>query len=490
MKNIFKKLMLCLLIIPSMVFMVACKNAEPPTTPPGSESGQGGGGSQGGGDQSGGDQGGGDQSGGDQGNGDQGGEEPGDPIVDPIVAAKNAAYQIIHNLAKNGLNSFAIDKELDINRTVLSLDSKYDLNNVAMTEEEWDVEVEKKGLFSDFSRATQIPYYNGCYIIAQGSDGSGYYVEKLGEELDTLEKNLKEAVVVHGDKLVYFDNYYKSANYVDEDYAPHQYSYNFDEAGFNLTGVFEAIGQTDSYEGLTTSLATVLDGVNKYYNPDYVVEVPLDIVVDINILENSQYELVIKTQYETRYNGSVLVGLNKYDYVAYSNYVFTFDNNTLLSVDVKDGEYMFPMTWDYSDLKSILKGKSQFALDFDDVFNADSVVRSCVENNERLNIKFNEIDNTVFPTEETTSLDFDTLQNRKFHLYFYPVVEGVVQSSQSSYIAIEYGEQLVSPDNKYSNEEYDFFIDQALTQPIELGIIIPSYGIGSHYIYVVAKTNK
>ena len=98
---------------------------------------------------------------------------------------------------------------------------------------------------------------------------------------------------------------------------------------------------------------------------------------------NSKYELVINSKYATKYNGTAAVGYNKYEHVSYTNYVITFDSASLISIDMIDGEYMFPMTWKYNDLKDILKGKSDFALNFDDVFSTNSVVRSRRDNYER-----------------------------------------------------------------------------------------------------------
>ena len=64
MKKFLKKLLLSLILIPTLFFMFACNNAEPPVEPgtgnPGGESSQGGG-SQGGGSQGGENQGGNDQ---------------------------------------------------------------------------------------------------------------------------------------------------------------------------------------------------------------------------------------------------------------------------------------------------------------------------------------------------------------------------------------------------------------------------------------------
>jgi hypothetical protein len=137
---------------------------------------------------------------------------------------------------------------------------------------------------------------------------------------------------------------------------------------------------------------------------------------------------------------------------------------------------LFPTTWKYSDLKDILKGESAFALDFDEVFSTNSVVRSWVNNCERINIKFNELNTENFETEESTYNDFDALQKRKFKIYFYPEVDGQIDWSDSTTITFEYGEELTPP-NKYSTEEYDFYFDQAKTKPVEMGTIMPSYGL-------------
>ena len=477
MKKFLKKLLLSLILIPTIFFMFACNNAEPPagqgTGTTGGESSQGGG-SQGG--SQGGDQ------GGDQGGNDQGGGQQ----EDPVVTAKKAAYAILNNLAKNNLSQLAIDSELDITKSALQLDSRYELTNIALTEEEWDTEVEKKGLFGDFVRQSESPYYGGCYKVALSSDGNGYYLEKNGFSFAEMETVFRDAVVSHDDKIVYVDSY-NNAYYVANNYAPHEYTYDFADNDFNLVNVFKTIGETDSYENLPTTLLSIITGVSKYYNTTHVVEVPLDIQVEINLLENSKYELVINSKYATKYNGTAAVGYNKYEHVSYTNYVITFDSTSLISIDMIDGEYMFPMTWEYKDLKDILKGKSAFALNFDDVFSTNSVVRSRRDNYERLNIKFNEINTNLFPTEESTSKDFDELQKAKFYFYFYLVVDGQPQYSHAPFATLEYGQQLIAPNNAYPAEEYDYFFDAAGTQPIEVGTVIPSYGIGTNSIFVIAK---
>ena len=467
MKNFLKKLLLCLVLIPAMVFMFACNTPEPPTGPqtPGDGSSQTGGNGSGEGEGNGNEN---------EGENNGGDENPGTEPVDPVVAAKNAAYAILNNLAKNSLSSLAIDVELDVLKTSKTLDSRYELTNVNMTEEEWDTEVEKKGLFSDFNRATESPYYNGCYSLAICSDGSGYKVEKYGFTLEELEPTSKECVVNHDGKLVYVDNF-KSASYVDEEYANFKYLYDFSNNGYNLAEVFATIGNTSSYENLAANLVSKITGVSKHYDPNYDVEVPLDVQVEINILEDSKYELVIKSKYATKYNGSDAVGRNKYEHTSYTNYIFTFNDTSLISIDMTDGEYLFPMTWKYSDLKDILKGESAFALDFDEVFSTNSVVRSWVNNCERINIKFNELNTENFETEESTSKDFDALQKRKFMFYFYPEVDGQIDWSDSTIVTFEYGEELTPP-NQYSTEEYDFYFDQAKTKPVEMGTIVPSYG--------------
>ena len=405
---------------------------------------------------------------------------------DPVVTAKKAAYAILNNLAKNNLSQLAIDSELDITKSALQLDSRYELTNIALTEEEWDTEVEKKGLFGDFVRQSETPYYGGCYKVALSGDGNGYYLEKNGFSFEEMETVFRDAVVSHDDKIVYVDSY-NNAYYVDNNYASHEYTYDFTDNDFNLVNVFKTIGETDSYENLPTTLLSVITGVSKNYDTAYVVEVPLDIQVEINLLENSKYELVINSKYATKYNGTAAVGYNKYEHVSYTNYVITFDSASLISIDMIDGEYMFPMTWKYNDLKDILKGKSAFALNFDDVFSTNSVVRSRRDNYKRLNIKFNEINTNLFPTEESTSKDFDGLQKAKFYFYFYLVVDGQPQYSNAPFATLEYGQQLIAPNNAYPAEEYDYFLDAAGTQPIEVGTVIPSYGIGTTSIFVIAK---
>lgn len=490
MKKFLKKLLLCLIVIPAMFFMFACNTPEPPSNPqtPGTESSQtpGSGNSQtpgDGGSQTPGE--GGSRPGG-SGEGNGGAGNPGNTPVDPVAAAKNAAYAIIKNLAQDSLSILAIDKELDITKSVLQADSRYELTNIALTEEEWDTEVEKKGLFGDFVRQSESPYYGGCYKVALSSDGNGYYLEKNGFSFAEMETVFRDAVVSHDDKFVFVDNY-NSAYYVDNNYAPHEYLYDFTNNDFNLVNVFKTIGETDSYENLPTTLLSIITGVSKNYNPAYVVEVPLNITVEINILGDSKYELVINSKYATKYNGTAAVGYNKYEHVSYTNYVITFDSTSLISIDMIDGEYMFPMTWEYNDLKDILKGKSAFALNFDDVFSTNSVVRSRRDNYERLNIKFNEINTNLFPTEESTSKDFDELQKAKFYFYFYLVVDGQPQYSNAPFATLEYGQQLIAPNNAYPAEEYDYFLDAAGTQPIEVGTVIPSYGIGTTSIFVIAK---
>lgn len=476
MKKFLKKFLLSLILIPTIFFMFACNTPEPPSNPqtPGTESSQtpGSGNSQTPGE-------GGSQPGG-SGEGNGGAENPGNTPVDPVAAAKNAAYAIIKNLAQNSLSTLAIDKELDIMNSSLEYDGGYELTNVSLTEEEWDTEVEKKGLFSDLVGSLEKPSYDSN-IMALCNNNTGYYVERYGSSFEEMTTNFKGAVVAHNDKFVLVDNY-NEAYYVDNNYAPHEYSYDFADNDFNLVNVFKTIGETDSYENLPTTLLSIITGVSKNYNTTYVVEVPLDIQVEINLLENSKYELVINSKYTTNY-----VPYDDWETIIYTKYVFTFDNNSLLSIDMVDGEKQFPSTWKYNDLVNYIKGKPAFTLDFDSIFSTDSVVRSRVEDFKRLNIKFNELNTDMFPTEESTSKDFDSLQKKMYPFYFYLVVDGIPQYSFPPYISLEFGQQLFAPDNRFPAEEYGYYFDQNGTRPVEVGMVIPSYGIGTNQLFVIAK---
>jgi len=393
MKKFLKKLLLSLILIPTIFFMFAC-NTEPPAGP--GNGNTGGESSQGGGSQSGGAQGGGSQ-GGDQ------GQEP----VDPVLAAKKAAYAILNNLAKADIYAGFENYELYVSQTYVDYGFYLDLSEINLTEEEWDDCVAQSPNWDINPKMPEESiYFNLSYPRYYGlnSDGEGYLYEKEAWYMDTDPKFV-ESVVKYQDKLIYDDG--TNFSYTDSNYAPNTFKYDFSENKYKIAEIFAIIGSTSSYTDLSTNLVSIVDGLNSYYTDEnfHFDEVEIQVNVDINILENSKYELVIHSVYDTNIstNGPIAGAGDEAD--LYVDYTFKFDNNKLISIDVQDGFITPGNSWSSSDLRSYVKldgtGKTK-----EDAFPSGCKVTLVQHLYERFKFEFNDFDETKLPdnTSEYESL--------------------------------------------------------------------------------------
>ena len=404
MKKFLKKLLLSLILIPTIFFMFAC-NAEPPAGPgngnTGGESSQGGG-SHGGGSQGGSDQGGSDQGGGSQGGGQQ---------EDPVITAKKTAYSILNNLAKSDIYAGFENYELYVSKTFVAYGHYLDLSEINLTEEEWDAcvaqspnwDINPKMPEEEIDFILSYPRYYGL-----NANGEGYLYKKEAWN-DITDPKFVEAVVNYQDKLIYDDG--TNFSYTDSNYAPSTFKYDFSENKYKIAEIFAIIGSTSSYTDLSTNLVNLVDGLNSYYTNEsyHFDEVEIQVNVDINILENSQYELVINAVYDTHISSSndpnnPIAGAGD-EANLYVDYTFKFDNNKLISIDVQDGYITPGNSWSSGDLRSYVKldgtGKTK-----QEAFPSGCKVTIVQHLYERFKFEFNDFDATKLPdnTSEYESL--------------------------------------------------------------------------------------
>ncbi len=486
MKKLLKKILLCLLLVPTIFFMFAC-NVEPPVNPGDGNTGNGT--SQEGGSQNGGSQGGSSQGGGSQGGGSQGGDQGGDQggSVDPVVAAKNSAYAIINNIAKNDI--YAGFESLELYAAYKYAEGSYfDLSQINLTEEEWDACVEQS---SNWELNPKMPegdfYVNLPYPSYYGikTNGEGYLYQK-DKNITDLDAKFVGAVVSYQDKLIYDDN--QSFAYVDNNYAPNTFKYDFSNNEYKILDVFAKIGTTSTYNELSTALVSIVDGLNTYYNNEYLNfdEVDIQVKTDINILENSEYELVINAVYDTKISNEPGIAGAGEKVLVYLDYVIKFNNNSILSINIEDGYLSDGNSWTSTNLRDWVNvngtGKTK-----QEAFPSGCKITLKHNYLKKYEFSFNAFDETKMP-DNADEYASSTIQNKSYDFYIiYQDAEGTQTSS--GLVKISFGETIVSHITSQEGT-YDLYwwnMDDS-KELIPLDTVITSYAPPSNSIIVKAKT--
>lgn len=486
MKKFLKKLLLCFLIIPTM-FMFGCGDA--PSTPGGSqnggqqsggqqsggqesggqESGSQQGGSQSGGQESGGSQGG-EQNGGSQTGGEQtGGEQTGGSTVDPEEEARVAAYAIIHNFAKSGIYNLSDSYELEY-ETSSVFGGRYDLSEINLTKEEWDTC--SNGIFNKYEEGKSSPYKT---ISGINSNYQGYkfinYTDEEGEHT-----YLEETVQEYEDKLAVFKRGYTYASYVGEDYVGNAFVYDLYDSHKTAT-ILSLIANTEDYTELAEKVLPVAESVNDGFGDENLVPTDATTNVTIKSLENSQYELNIRAEYNSKY--IPVYGSKKV--VVFVEYDIKFTENNIVSINVKNGQYENSFEWSARDVREYLGSRlSNPSVDIP----SGSKVYLVVDNYTEVNLAFGEYDEDKMPTdlsEFNTSYMMNNMWQPRMH---YVGANGEIQDTK--YPFVTWGNDLSSY-VELEEGTYELYLDLDKTRPIAEDSKVPSYYIADIYIFPKAN---
>lgn len=486
MKKFLKKLLLCFLIIPTM-FMFGCEDA--PSTPGGSqnggqqsggqesggqESGSQQGGSQSGGQESGGSQGGeqngGSQTGGEQTGGEQtGGEQTGGSTVDPEEEARVAAYAIIHNFAKSGIYNLSDSYELEY-ETSSVFGGRYDLSEINLTKEEWDTC--SNGIFNKYEEGKSSPYKT---ISGINSNYQGYkfinYTDEEGEHT-----YLEETVQEYEDKLAVFKRGYTYASYVGEDYVGNAFVYDLYDS-YKTATILSIIANTEDYTELAEKVLPVAESVNDGFGDENLVPTDATTNVTIKTLENSQYELNICAEYNSKY--IPVYGSKKV--VVFVEYDIKFTENNIVSINVKNGQYENSFEWSARDVREYLGSRlSNPSVDIP----SGSKVYLVVDNYTEVNLAFGEYDEDKMPTdlsEFNTGYMMNNMWQPRMH---YVGANGEIQDTK--YPFVTWGNDLSSY-VELEEGTYELYLDLDKTRPIAEDSKVPSYYIADIYIFPKAN---
>ena len=450
MKNYLKKILVMMLIIPT-IFMFGCGSTPPPSAPVTPPSEQGGG----------------------NGGGNSGGGESNPPAVDPVEQAKITAYSYIKSLAQNDIYAGFSGVELDI--TLGSVwGGQYDISETNLTKNEWEQYAPYAGFQPDvYQLPAETPVYamgiNPNRIVGISPMGEGYYYSKVGETVPELTATLEQGVVTHSDKLVNVGNYI-ATRYVADEYVPYTYAYDFSE--YSIASIFNIIGSTDSYSNLAANVENTIKDVVSYYDTSTMTAVDIDIAVEIKTLDTNKYALEIKAMYDTVY---ISLGSKV---VSYTNYTFIYSSSALMSIEVQDGGYEHTFTWDSRDLKDYLSGSG---LNVSAAFPSGCHVYMRLDNYKRLNIQFKAYDETKLP--DLANYDLSNIQNIKPQIVIYYVGDdNTVTPSGPFYMEVG---DLVTSKITWDMGTYKMYWDRELTNEIPLDTVIPGYQWHSSNVYVV-----
>ena len=471
MKKFLKKLLLCFLIIPTM-FMFGCGDA--PSTPgysqnggqqsSGQESGGQQGGSQSGGQESGGSQGS-EQNGGSQ----TGGEQTGGSTVDPEEEARVAAYGIIHNFAKSSIYNLSDSYELEY-ETSSVFGGRYDLSEINLTKEEWDTC--SNGVFNKYEEGKSSPYKT---ISGINSNYQGYkfinYTDEEGEHT-----YLEETVQEYEDKLAVFKRGYTYASYVGEDYVGNAFVYDLYDSHKTAT-ILSLIANTEDYTELAEKVLPIAESVNDGFGNENLVPTEATTNVAVKTLENSQYELNIRAEYNSKYIPTY--GSKKV--VVFVEYVITFTDNNIVSINVKNGQYENSFEWSARELRDYLSGKVSNP---SEAFPSGSKVYLVADNYTEVNLAFSEYDEDKMPTdlsEFNTSYMMNNMWQPRMH---YVGANGEIQDTK--YPVVTWGDDLSSY-VELEEGSYELYLDLDKTRPIAEDSKVPSYYIADIYIFPKAN---
>lgn len=375
MKNIFKKLLICFLIIPTF-FIFGCKNSTPPSNPPSGDQTQQSGGSQSG-------------SGSQSGDSEQtgGNEQTGGSQVSPEEQAKISAYAIINNLAKHDIYTGFQSVEVNVKQSTIS-DMYHDISKTNVSQADWDTysaSVSEDLLTRPFSNEDYLQD-----VFTAGIDNTNHTGYKIYHGVYTGKS---ETTQIYEGNLVNFVSTppaTKTATVVDENHI-NDYKYNFNNK-LVIASLFTTIGQTDSYTNLSTAISDVIDESYKYYmdeiNPSYTPTGTFNVNIEINTLENNQYELVIYSQYGSTSN----------TFTVFTQYNIKFSNQSLLSMNVQTGTIRNGWELDRSDLKSYFNNTG---LDTNTAFPSGSKVCGVYRQYSKTTISFNTFNTTKLLSDFT-----------------------------------------------------------------------------------------